>query len=127
MFPLGRWHARADHKWRLTIPSPLARSFNNYVILQEDEGCCIHILKPPNDIKEVGDPTSSFLIELQETAKGSKRVTIPPVLRESTSFHFGQNVMLAGQGQYLEIWPWPHRKIGKKRKQVGKKGKQKGR
>lgn len=101
----GRHEVTVDKKWRLTIPISLA---NNFLLLQESEDGCVRILLPPNNIREVADPVSAFLVEVKENSKGAqKRILIPSSLRESTSFFFGRKVTLAGRGDYLELWPRP--------------------
>lgn len=112
---LGRWDAIVDAGWRLAIPSPLASHLilplNNSLLLQEREDGSIWILRPPKNIGEVQDTTSTFLVEVKESkgarVQNQKRILIPSSLRKSTSFFFGRKVTLAGKGDHLEIWPRP--------------------
>lgn len=101
----GKWETHVDDKWRLNFPHYIAEQFETFLILREGENC-LEVHKPSFVISEEDAP----LVSVQEVKNGpnkGKRITVPQFLRKSHSFYFGRKVILAGRGEYLEIWPRP--------------------
>jgi len=101
----GKWETQVDGKWRLNFPYYIGKQLENFVIIKEGDNC-LEIHKPSFVISEKDAP----FVSLQEVKNGpnkGKRITIPQFLRKSVSFYFGRKVILAGRGEYLEIWPRP--------------------
>lgn len=107
---LGQWDTTLDEGWRLTLPREVAKKFNRRLLLKEGKNC-LEIHRSEIGVSEMTAPFASFQpIKIQKMKKaghdnGSKRVTIPPFLRQSDSFACGTTVTLASRGGYLEIWP----------------------
>jgi len=99
----GRFDTTVDDKWRMHIPSSLAREFEsaNLLLTFSREGCV--------RIYPEGFPFQrDYFPYLQKAViRRGNRVVIPVRLRGSVSFHYGTNVTLAGYGGYLELWPRP--------------------
>lgn len=91
---------RIDAKWRLNIPPPLNRKFSAGVVFGLNKEGCIQ-MKP---VKKCFDGLSGNLFI--RMPKGGK-LTIPPLLRNSTSFFYGRRVMMVKRGDKYELWPWP--------------------
>jgi len=96
----GRWEITIDENWRLRLPNSLNEQFQDFVLLREGQHC-LEIHKINERVEETNAPFIFF-----QKIK-NKKFTIPQVLRKLNSFFFGKNVILAGKGSYLEVWPRP--------------------
>ena len=88
---------KIDQKFRLAIPSSLKSAFKEVVFLGTDKDGII-IISP----KFFGGETNIYI---QKIEKG--KITIPRLLRTSTSFILGKRVMIVKNGGVYELWPWP--------------------
>lgn len=104
---LGTRIATLDYKWRLVLPCDIAKQFNKRLLFKEVNGC-LEIHRMSLIFRRDAPHTSVQKIKIQRVNNGQakKVVMIPPFLRGSNSFFFGKKVVLAGKGDYLEIWPW---------------------
>ena len=104
---LGKWDSSVDEKWRLVIPITI-KGVGSHVFLKEgNNNGCIQIYESLLLPAEEEDLSSIFPVKLRVSSGGLRRISIPEALRGSISFYFGKKVMIAGKGDYLEIWPRP--------------------
>ena len=107
----GRWDRRVDthqNKWRLSLPSRTKEIFLEGILLREGKDDCIELC--PVDSTKLKNPSSVFIEKLENGG----RIVIPESLRKSTSFYYGQNVTIVGEGDCLVLWPRPEDRKKKK-------------
>jgi DNA-binding transcriptional regulator/RsmH inhibitor MraZ len=100
----GKWSIKVDYKWRLAIPKKILKYFNDKVFLYQK-----------NEVIRIENFDNLLLFDKGENIfvcefKDNGRILIPKYLRGSPSFYFGKTVLLAGRGDYIEIWPRPQNK-----------------
>lgn len=97
----GEWVHEVDRNWRLVIPAPIRRTIgqDQVILLKLNAENCIEIEKASFEVKEIDSSATTRRIK-------NGRITIPPWLRNSTSFYFGKKVMLTLQNGHCEVWPW---------------------
>lgn len=100
----GQWRASVDDRWRLTIPSALAKDVGNRVLVYRNESGFVQIEKLPKKIKEEDRPYICH-VKRKIGPTDVKRVLIPFYLRGSRSFSLGKKVTVAGMGGHIELWP----------------------
>lgn len=104
---LGKRDSSVDEKWRLFIPTTI-KGVGSHVFLKEgNNNGCIQVYESLLLPAEEEDLSSIFRVKLKVNKNGVRRISIPEALRGSISFYFGKKVMIAGKGDYLEIWPRP--------------------
>ncbi len=93
----GRWLREVNERWEIKLPHTFKMS---KVILKEGrQGLEIHPLNSEEIVEE--EAPFVFLTKIRH-----RKIQIPCILRQSKSFWLGRKVMIAGKGNYLEIWPW---------------------
>ncbi len=91
---------KVDAKWRLNIPAPLKKEFETGVLLGVNEEGCIKM-------RPLGEGFENLTGNLYIRELKKRRITIPLLLRSSTSFIRGRQVMIVKKGEDYELWPWP--------------------
>lgn len=112
----GEFEHRIDQQGRISIPSRFRSAFEDGIVLTKAYDHCVNVYTPGH-----WQETAESLAEQPVTRAASRRlnrfvfsgaypstldrsgrVLVPPQLREYAGL--GENVVIAGAGQFLEIW-----------------------